>query len=209
MDETMLNTVYDQALQVAGNDLRVSSNRQSLSLSLSLLVIDSAKTAKAWNQQLTAVLGTQDTLQPGTILFLMDFQYVSQQVKQVYGCLRPYLLPVYISWNKEHWAFVVTQPVSLLTNQHQRHQQHQHCYKDVLGDSLPDALDRMEGHLIADLNFVSHGLQTLQNSLIRSKGGDDSDPLKQPREELKYQMIRNIRDKPEHWSVLAKLEENT
>lgn len=74
--------------------------------SLGLISIDSAKTAIQLRDQL-AGLGT---LRAGTILFLLDFEFVVTQIKLVYGCLRHtgYLIPVYTAWERrENWAFVV------------------------------------------------------------------------------------------------------
>jgi hypothetical protein len=212
MDGTMLYTAYEQALFA-------SKSSSGQMYTLSLLVIDSAKTAKAWNQQLMAVLGSEGAriLQPGTILFLMDFEFVSQQVKQVYGCLRPYLLPVYISWNKEHWAFVVTQEVSL-TDQ-------KLCYVSIAknNDSIARALQRMEAQLEADLLFVSRGLRlgsgdggnrvgghnttrgAARTAATNTTNNNGNDPLKQIRDELKKKMLEKLREKPEHWKMLAKL----
>ena len=206
MDATMLYTAYERALFAS----KSSSGRKN---TLSLLVIDSAKTAKSWNQQLMAVLGSDGarTLQPGTILFLMDFEFVSQQVKQVYGCLRPYLLPVYISWNKEHWAFVVTKEVSL-TDQ-------KLCYVSIAKNdgSIARALQRMEAQLEADLLFVSRGLRlhsddgghdtwgTFRTVSTNTTNNNGNDPLKEIRGELQKKMLHNIREKPEQWKILAKL----
>jgi hypothetical protein len=78
---------------------------------IDLISIDSAKSVKMLQSQL-AGLGK---LKVGTILFLLDFEYVRDQIQLVYGCMRHtgYLLPVYTAWqNKENWAFVVTKEFS-------------------------------------------------------------------------------------------------
>ncbi len=76
-----------------------------------LISIDSAKSFKSLQDQL-AGLGP---LKVGTILFLLDFEFVGSQVKVVYECLREsgYLLPVYTAWRgRENWAFVVLKELS-------------------------------------------------------------------------------------------------
>jgi hypothetical protein len=78
---------------------------------IDLISVDSAKAVKMLQSQL-AGLGK---LKVGTILFLLDFEYVRDQIQLVYGCMRHtgYLLPVYTAWqNKENWAFVVTKEFS-------------------------------------------------------------------------------------------------
>lgn len=78
---------------------------------IELISIDSAKSVEAMQNQL-AGLGPIKT---GTILFLLDFEYVSSQIQLVYGCLREsgFLLPVYTAWKGgEGWAFVVTKDFS-------------------------------------------------------------------------------------------------
>jgi hypothetical protein len=73
-------------------------------LSPQVLIADTVKTAKLLHEQLGGL-----TLNAGMVLFLMDFQRSKEVVQQVYGCFRQdYLLPVYISWNNEHMAFVIT-----------------------------------------------------------------------------------------------------
>ena len=185
---------------------------------LSLLVIDSAKNAKSWNQQLIAVLGPTPHLPYGSLLVLMDFEFVAIQVKQVYGCLRPYLLPVYISWNQEHWAFVVTHKdgVDLTTTAHRD------CYAQI-GHDPNTTVARLQDQVTADLQFVSAGLKddneddttTPTGSSSRADGfveeshqHNKDDALQKwadVRDELRAHMTQHLREKPEQWMALATL----
>jgi hypothetical protein len=74
-----------------------------------MLSIDSAKSARMLIDQLEG-LGIIAT---GTIIFLMDFEFVPDQVRQIYACLREeFLIPVYASFSMEHWAWIVTKDFS-------------------------------------------------------------------------------------------------
>jgi hypothetical protein len=76
---------------------------------VSMLSIDSAKSARMLIDQLEG-LGIIAT---GTIIFLMDFEFVPDQVRQIYACLREeFLIPVYASFSMEHWAWIVTKDFS-------------------------------------------------------------------------------------------------
>jgi hypothetical protein len=100
--------VYPQAKAISGhiNDTIIKDEISKLSqLKPEVFIVDTVKTSKLLHEHLGGL-----TIRAGTILFLMDFQRSKDLVQQVYGCIRPqYLLPVYISWNNEHMAFVVTQ----------------------------------------------------------------------------------------------------
>ncbi|CAB9498877.1 expressed unknown protein [Seminavis robusta] len=178
------DTVYQRARSI-----------QQQQPSLDLLVMDSAKSAKAWNDQLMAVLGPTNTMiHAGNILILMDFEFVAVQVKQVYGCLRQALLPVYISWNHEHFAFVVTQDIDLTTKTHAN------CYAGI-AQTHTDSLHRLEQQVQADLDFVRQGLRQHedQQNNIKDKKWDS---MQQP---LLDHMVRNLREKPEQWMGLARM----
>lgn len=178
---TSVRTIYERAILT-------KERNGDRNYRAALVVVDSAKTHQGFVQQISSVFGSRNSFLPGTIVFLMDFEYVSIQVKQVYGCLRDALLPVYISWNREHWAFVVTKPVSL-TDQHL-------CYYYV-AQNLQERLVKMEQQITTDLEFVSHGLRDGHTA-------GNHDPLKTAREQLQATMLRNLRDKMEHWQALAR-----
>lgn len=111
---------------------------------VNMISIDSAKSA----QQLLSQLEGLGTIQAGTILFLMDFEFVSQQIKQVYACLRQeHLLPVYASLTMEHWAWVVRHPLKLDDNELGN------CYRSVKSD-LSSHLERMETMIRQDIAFL-------------------------------------------------------
>jgi len=197
---------------------------------LSLVVLDSAKTAQAWNEQLKSVLGDRPYLPAGCILFLMDFQYVSIQIKQIYGCLRSSsLLPVYISWNQEHWAFIATDRIELTT------MAHQNCYATIAthvekqqqqqqggsnGTTVPRLLQQMKNQVQMDLEFVSHGLVQRSNNNTKTNNNnnnhhDDEETIMEQeqttawttvRYQLQQQIIRALHEKPEQWSLLAELQ---
>lgn len=103
--------VYPQAKAIPGyinvevvNDDTIQKLAGSSGLSPEILIVDTVKTSKLLHEHLGGL-----TIHAGTVLFLMDFQRSTDLVQQIYGCFRPnYLLPVYISWNNEHVAFVVT-----------------------------------------------------------------------------------------------------
>ena len=184
-----------------------ASSSQQQPHTLSLVVIDSAKTASSWNQQFKAVLGSHPHLDCGSILFLMDFEFVDQQVKQVYGCLRPYVLPVYISWNQEHWAFVVTHPdgVDLTTMAHKE------CYARLAASVVvgkDSSTQWMEEQVAVDLLFVSSGLKRDTEEEAPGDSAAKSDTLQKwadVRKKLMDHMVQNLRNKPEQWATLAAL----
>lgn len=82
---------------------------------LSLLIIDSAKTWEMLKTQLAGLASSKEgMLKKGSIFIMMDFLFTPSQIKAVYGCMRPYLFPVYSSFCfGEHFMFVVTEPFSL------------------------------------------------------------------------------------------------
>jgi hypothetical protein len=97
--------------QTARGDEENRPKSRTTATGVELISVDSAKTVPQLQSQL-AGLGR---LTVGTILFLLDFEFVKSQVKLVYGCMRHsgYLLPVYTAWaNHENWAFVVTKEFS-------------------------------------------------------------------------------------------------
>ncbi|KAG7342476.1 hypothetical protein IV203_007569 [Nitzschia inconspicua] len=108
--------VYPQAKSVVGyintttvNDDVIQNLSGSSKLIPQLLIVDTVKTSKLLHEHLGGL-----KIHAGTVLFLMDFQRSKDLVQQIYGCFRPkYLLPVYISWNNEHVAFVVTRTLSV------------------------------------------------------------------------------------------------
>jgi len=176
---------YPTADATAGWITPDSLRRQNLhNKTVSMLSIDSAKSAG----QLKSQLGGLDIIEKGTIIFLMDFEFVRQQVKQVYACLRPYLLPVYVSWGMEHWAWIAIESFALNDSSLAE------CYRKVASD--PDkALIAMEEIAKADLLYLS-GLT------------DDAavtDTFTDLRNTLQEKIVSQLRSIPEEWTTLAAL----
>jgi hypothetical protein len=121
---------------------------------VSLLSIDSAKSAKMLIDQLEG-LGVIAT---GTIIFLMDFEFVPDQVRQIYACLREdILIPVYASFSMEHWAWIVTKDFSFEDTKIRQ------CFS-TLGISNKN-ITRMERMLVEDAQYLC-GLPTDNKSNI-------------------------------------------
>lgn len=153
-----------------------------------LISIDSAKSAKHLVDQ-TEGLGVLET---GTIVFLMDFEYSKTQVKQMYGCLRPFLLPVYVSWNMEHWAFVVVRDISLHDNA-----QLGSCFAGITLN-VEQEVTKRKSMLQDDLDFLCSGLTGEPLDLA-------SDEFQDQRERLRQAMVSKLHDRPEEWNAIAQL----
>ena len=153
--------------------------------SVGLLSIDSAKSAKQLKQQ----LGGLDELKAGTILFLMDFQCVPDQIKLVYGCLRRrHLLPVYVSFGAEHWAFVVTESFTLNDTTLYRD-----CAAEIAAD-MDQKLPLLDQQIEADLAYLSG----LTNEAVIT------DQFRVERERLLETMKEQLRRRaPNEWWGLA------
>lgn len=88
---------------------------------VALLSIDSAKL----NEHLQEQLAGLGPLQKGSILMMMDFEFVREHIVLFFACLREkYVLPVYVSWHLEHWMWIVTEDVDLAD------QNHYQCYEE-------------------------------------------------------------------------------
>jgi hypothetical protein len=176
--------VYPTAQAKKGWITKDTLNNGTLSgLDLQVVSIDSAKGAASLHAQLAGL-----TLPAGAILFLMDFEFVHEQIKQTYACLRDYLLPVYVSWNMEHWAWVVTKSFNIndpviFT-----------CYKKVAED-VPTAVSAMKRRLGDDLMYLS-GL-TDDVSVHEHYA-----PL---RDRLNKTMHTQLDHKPGSWNIMARL----
>jgi hypothetical protein len=179
--------IYPQAHGVAGYITEDTVNHGILgNKQVALLSIDSAKDA---SQLLSQTRGIQP-LKAGTILILMDFEFVSSQIKQIYGCLREqYLMPVYISWMMEHWAFVVTQDVTL------SNAALADCY-GAIADAPDTYLPRVQERVRQDLLLLS--ALSEDNELI--------DSMKEIRQGLEGKLLDNIGGfRRGEWKQLAKL----
>ena len=110
---------------------------------LSVVMIDSAKTAKQLHTQIAGL-----SISVGTILFLMDFSLVREQIIQVYGCFRDHMVPVYVSWGKEQWAWIVTKSFNI--NQPWVKM----CY-DQINQKRPETLKTMKQQASDDILFLA------------------------------------------------------
>jgi hypothetical protein len=126
--------------------------RFGTNLSPQVLIVDTVKTSKLLHHQLGGL-----SLQVGTVIFLMDFQRSKDLVQQIYGCFRSnFLLPIYISWNSEHMAFVVTRTFNVNDPEVFK------CYRRhaAIDFSKPSYDQKvMEARMKQDLTFLS-GLTT-------------------------------------------------
>lgn len=185
--EEAVKPVYPEAKPVAGWIDKNSLNPQKLggnNHQVSLISIDSAKDGKQLMDQ-TAGL---ESFKKGTIIFLMDYEYVTETVKQTYGCLREHhILPVYASWQMEHWAFVVTEDFSLQDAWLGK------CFASIAAD-LDNSISRMEAFLDADLAYLE--------GLSETAG---SPKLKKMKEIVRGTLVKSLRKKPNQYGKLAKL----
>lgn len=110
---------------------------------LSVLMIDSAKSARDLHMQIGGL-----TIPVGTILVLMDFSQVRQQILQMFGCLRGNLIPVYASWGMEQWAWIVTKSFNI--NQPWVKE----CYDEVQNNT-PEAMKVMTQQASEDILFLA------------------------------------------------------
>ena len=187
--EKAVKPIYPEAKPVAAWINKDTLNNQTLgvgdsSRQVSLLSIDSAKNGLQLMDQTEGLA----TIKKGTILFLMDYEYVRETVKQTYGCLREnHLLPVYVSWQMEHWAFVVMEDFSLqdawLGN----------CFRSIAAD-LDNSLHRMESLLDADLAYLE-GLSD----------GAPSPKLKEMKKMVREGLVEKMKKNPQEYSKLANL----
>uniref|UniRef100_A0A7S4JQ65 Uncharacterized protein n=1 Tax=Odontella aurita TaxID=265563 RepID=A0A7S4JQ65_9STRA len=129
---------------------------------VTMISIDCAKNAQKLKSQLEGL----GTIRKGTVIFLMDFEFVRSQVKQVYGCLRGrFLLPVYASWKMEHWAWIVTNDFTLNNDEF-----FGRCYANILAN-ITKAVDRMEHQLQMDVEYLE-GLKPRGNDKGRVSAFD-------------------------------------
>lgn len=82
---------------------------------VALISIDSAKS----NNHLQTQLAGLGPLTKGSIVMMMDFDYIREHIVLFFACLREhYVLPVYVSWNLEHWMWIVIDDVDLADPKH-------------------------------------------------------------------------------------------
>jgi hypothetical protein len=113
---------YPKAISRQGFISKEALNPEALGhRPVALISIDSAKS----NQHLQQQLAGLGPLTKGSILMMMDFEFVREHIILFYACLREnYVLPVYLSWNMEHWMWIVTDDVDLAD------QVHYQCYNE-------------------------------------------------------------------------------
>jgi hypothetical protein len=152
------SVVTDERIQQISAFLSSSSSSTTTTTTVTttqVLLVDTVKTSKLLHEHLGGI-----TLHVGTILFLMDFQRTKDLIQQVYGCFRQhYLLPIYISWNNEHTAFVVTRTFTM--KDHEIFQ----CYQTLATvnfQTTPYHIHHMKAQVKQDLMFLS-GLTTQAN----------------------------------------------
>ncbi len=88
---------------------------------VALISIDSAKSNNHLQMQIAGI----GPLKKGSILMMMDFEFVRQHIILFYACLREhFVMPGYVSWNMEHWMWIVTEDVDLAE------QKHYQCYEE-------------------------------------------------------------------------------
>jgi hypothetical protein len=162
--EDTVQDVYPQAKAIVGHintlvvtDEKIKQQVSELStVTPQVFIIDTVKTSKLLHEHLGGL-----TLHVGTVVFLMDFQRTKDLIQQIYGCFRQnYLLPVYISWNNEHVAFVVKK--SFTVNDQEIFQ----CYQRLAATNFhtttttpPHPIHMMQTRVKQDLMFLS-GLTT-------------------------------------------------
>ncbi|GAX17493.1 hypothetical protein FisN_5Hh145 [Fistulifera solaris] len=111
---------------------------------VALISIDSAKS----NQHLQQQLAGLGPLTKGSILMMMDFEFVREHIVLFYACLREnYLLPVYLSWSLEHWMWIVTDDVDLADPKHYQ------CYDEYKTNK--DGRSRVVDLAMRDLLMLS------------------------------------------------------
>lgn len=122
--EKNVRSMYPPAIGRPGWINKESLNPQSLwNKTLTMLCIDSAKTPVHLTTQLEGLF----PITAGTIVFLMDFGSAKYQPAQIYGCLRPYMIPLYA--HQEQWAFIVQKDIISLSEGDIAS-----CYQDLKDD---------------------------------------------------------------------------
>ena len=182
--EKAVQPVYPAARALVGwiNKDSVSFDRLH-NKPIDLLSVDSAKSGRQFYDQLEGI----SPLKQGSILFLMDFELVSEQIKQVYGCLREeYLLPVYVSFTMEHWAWIVRRDFSLQDSSIKQ------CFQTV-AKNLESEIARIDERVVEDSEFL--GSFGARNTT--------SDPYTSMRDHLKTSTINSLHTKPDTWLKLA------
>lgn len=127
---------------------------------IGMIAIDSAKDALQFKTQLEGL----GSLQAGTIVFMMDFECANDQIGFVYGCLREYMLPVYVSWGMEHWAWVARETFSL--------NDHQACLKRITRHpeiAVPQIAQQIDRDLVFLSGLTNHRAVTDHFAPLRIK----------------------------------------
>ena len=155
---------------------------------IGLLSVDSAKSAR----QLKVHLEGIHKMVVGTILFLMDFELVDDMVKQIYACLRGrgYLAPVYVSWNMEHWAFVILKPLNVADRS---------IYEGCYNPEKP-GLERAKELMEEDLIYLSGGLSLHNPEMTKS--------IQWHYDRLRKAMLQKLEQRPNQWKELQALFTN-
>lgn len=145
-----VQAVYPAAKAVQGfvnaERLNDASLRREHGHPWQVLVLNNVLSSSQWHNRLYGLR----SFKRGNILFFNDFQDRPEHVQMVYGCYRAtYLMPVYISWNMKHMAFVVTQT---FTSVHDA--EFLQCYRQV-GADRDRQTDVMKARLKQDLAFLA------------------------------------------------------
>jgi hypothetical protein len=111
-----------------------------------VLVIDNIQSSSQWHNRLAGLT----MFSKGNILFWSDFLDRPEHIQMVYGCFRStYLMPVYVSWNGKHMAFIVTRSFTSF----QKTDIIQ-CYRKVFADKDRQT-DIMKARLKQDVAFLA------------------------------------------------------